>query len=61
MSQEKIRLIQIAYTSEWALAKFFPAMFDGISNILELTGVCGREVSIEKARERLNEEREKRL
>ncbi|MDP2924810.1 MAG: hypothetical protein Q8N99_00400 [Nanoarchaeota archaeon] len=35
-------LIQFAYTSEWALAKFFAALFeDGVSDIFTLMTICG--------------------
>ena len=58
--REKIKLLQIAYTSEWALAKFFPAVFhNGILENFILTGISGREEDREQARERIKEEIEK--
>ncbi len=41
--EKKIRIAQVAYDSEWALAKFFMAMFngDGIQDRFELACVCG--------------------
>ena len=59
--QEKIKAMAFGYTSEWALAKFFPAIFrDGISNYFDLVSVAGREKDQEDAAKRLLTEIEKR-
>ena len=59
--QRKISLFQIAYTSEWALAKLFPVMFEnGLEDYFTLAGICGREPDPESVRDRLLSEIEKR-
>jgi predicted dehydrogenase len=46
---KKIRLVQVAYKSEWALAKFFQALQDEeIAKKFELIAICGRESTKEK-------------
>ncbi len=41
---KKINLLQIGCISEWALAKFFPAIFKyGLSEYFDLVGICGLE------------------
>ena len=53
----RVGLLQIGYTSEWALAKFFPAIFDlGLSEYFNLVGVCGRELNKNEAISRLYSE-----
>lgn len=50
-------LIEFAYTSEWALAKFFTALFeDGVSDIYNLMAICGREKDDADAKKRLVKE-----
>jgi len=50
-------LIGFAYTSEWALAKFFTALFeDGVSETFNLAGICGREKQPSEVIERLTRE-----
>ncbi|MBM3234372.1 hypothetical protein FJZ19_04750 [Candidatus Pacearchaeota archaeon] len=44
MTNRKIRLFEICYTSEWALAKFFQALFKhGLDEYFNLVGISGRE------------------
>jgi predicted dehydrogenase len=50
MDKRKIRLAQIAYRSEWALAKFFESLKNqDISEKFELKSVCGVEVDVKDA------------
>ncbi len=59
---QKIRFKQFGYTSEWALAKFFPALFDyGLLEKFELVAICGREADKNQVRDRLLEEKMKRI
>jgi len=56
-----IDLVEVAYTSEWALAKFFPVIFeDGLSDFFNLVGIYGREQNREEVRDRLLDEIGKR-
>ncbi|MBD3252957.1 hypothetical protein GF386_04450 [Candidatus Pacearchaeota archaeon] len=48
-----LRLLQIGYTSEWALAKFFPVILNGYNPGFELIGICGREPEKDDAEKRL--------
>ncbi|MBT4166402.1 hypothetical protein HOE04_05170 [archaeon] len=50
----KINICQFGYTSEWALAKFFPAVLrNGFSEYFNLKRICGREPTKERVIERL--------
>lgn len=55
--QKKISLLQIGCTSEWALAKLFPILFNGISTHYNLIGICGRESTTNGIIDRFTRER----
>jgi len=60
-NSRKINLLQVCYTSEWALAKFFRALVDNVtSSCYNLVGVTGRELDKDLARERMINEDDKR-
>jgi len=60
-NSRKINLLQVCYTSEWALAKFFRAIVVNVtSSYYNLIGVTGRELDKESARDRMINEDDKR-
>jgi predicted dehydrogenase len=62
MTRRIIKLAQIAYMSEWALAKFFESLkSDGIPDRFRLGAVCGQEPNRENAIDNLRKGIETRL
>jgi predicted dehydrogenase len=62
MNHELIKFKQYGYTAEWALAKFFPALFDyGLLEKFDPVAICGREADKNQVRSRLLEEEIKRI
>ncbi|MEI6058160.1 MAG: Gfo/Idh/MocA family oxidoreductase [archaeon] len=54
MTIEKIKILQVAHNSEWALARFFSSLKkDSVAKRFELVGVCGVEKTVEDAVESL--------
>ncbi len=44
LPSDRVRLAQYGYLSEWALAQFFPALFDhGLDQRFQLVRICGEE------------------
>lgn len=60
LTKEQIPLWQFAYTSEWALAKFFSVIFNKDLNNFNLLGISGRANNKDEVRNRLLEEISKR-
>lgn len=62
MNHEPIKFKQFGYTAEWALAKFFPALFDyGLLDKFDPVAICGREADKNQVRSRLLNEKTKRI